>query len=133
MRAMPKPETPEFGIVFDLASIEREMRHEEAYVRDGHAARTLAREHDLRVVLIVMKAGSRIDKHIANETVSIQPLTGRLRLQLPRLARQHEDRIVEIATGNLLVLDRGLEHDVEAADDSAFLLSFGWNSKASAT
>src|SRR4029077_14945781 len=98
------------------------MRGEEAYPREGHTARALVREHDMRVVLIAMKAGARIAEHTANETVSIQTLSGRLRLQLPRLARQREDRIVELPIGRLLVLERGLAHDVEAVGDSAFLL-----------
>lgn len=130
---MAKPESPEFGVIFDLATLDQELRREEAYVREGHTARTLVREQDLRVVLIVMQAGSRIAEHIVNETVSIQTLIGSLRLQLPRLARQREDRIVELPIGRLLVLERGLEHDVEAVGDSAFLLSVGWNGKASST
>jgi quercetin dioxygenase-like cupin family protein len=130
---MAKPESLEFGVTFDLVTIDEEMRREEPYVREGHTARTLVREQDLRVVLVVLKDGRRIAQHIANETVSIQTLTGRLRLQLPRLARQREDRIVDLAIGRLLVLERGLEHDVEAVGDSAFLLSFGWPGKAGST
>ena len=97
--AMAKPDSAEFSVIFDLATIERELRGEEAYAREGHTARTLAREHDLRVVLIAMKAGSRIAAHSVPETVSIQTLTGRLRLQLPRLERPREDRIVDLPIG----------------------------------
>ncbi len=128
---MAKPESPEFGTTFDFATIVREMRSEDAYLREGHTGRTLVREHDMRVVLIAMKAGAHIAQHIANETVSIQTLAGHVRLQLPRLARQREDRIVDLPMGRLLVLDRGIEHDVEAVEDSAFLLTFGWKDKAS--
>lgn len=123
---MARPESAEFGVIFDLATIEQEMRSEEAYAREGHTARTLVRAHDLRVVLIAMTAGSRIPAHTADETVSIQTLTGRLRLQLPRLARQREARIVDLPIGRLLVLEPGNEHSVEAIGDSAFLLTFGW-------
>lgn len=128
---MTKPASPEFGVLFDLATLDQEMRGEEAYTREGHTARTLVRESDLRVVFVVMKAGSRMAKHSASAPVSIQTLSGRLRLQLPRLARQREDRMVDLPIGQLLVLDRGNEHDVEAIDDSAFLLTFGWSDKAS--
>jgi quercetin dioxygenase-like cupin family protein len=130
---MARPDSPEFGTIFDFEAIDREMRSEEAYLREGHTARALVREHDMRVVLIAMKAGARIAKHVANETVSIQTLAGGLRLQLPRLARQREDRIVDLPLGRLLVLERGLEHDVEAVGDSAFLVTFGWNDKAPRT
>ncbi|MEO9160159.1 MAG: hypothetical protein ABI591_31340 [Kofleriaceae bacterium] len=130
---MGKPESPEFGVVFDFTTIDQEMRSEEAYAREGHTARTLVREHDLRVVLVVMKAGSRMEKHTANETVTIQTITGCLRLQLPRLARQRDDRMVDLPVGRLLVIERENEHDVEAVGESAFLLTFGWKDKTPPT
>lgn len=123
---MARPASPEFGVIFDFVVLDQEMRQEEAYSREGHTARTLVREQDVRVVLIAMKAGSRIAKHTTRETTSIQTLAGHLRLQLPRLARQHEDRIVDLPVGRLLVLARGNEHDVEAVGDSALLVTFGW-------
>lgn len=130
---MPKPPSIESGTIFDFAKIDAEMRGEPAYLRDGHTARALVREADLRVMLIAMKAGSRIAKHVANETISIQTLAGCLRLQLPRLARQHEDRFVEVPVGQLLVLERGTEHDVEAIGDSGFLLTLAWKDKVAPT
>jgi quercetin dioxygenase-like cupin family protein len=126
---MAKPESAEFGVMFDLATIAQDMRGEEAYAREGHTARTLAREPDLRVVLIAMRAGSRVADHIANETVSIQTFAGRVRLHLPPLARQREDRIVELPTGGLLVLEPGIEHSIDAVDDSAVLVTLGWRAK----
>ena len=116
---MTKPESTAHGVVFDLASIDREMRQGDAYAGEGHTARTLVREPDLRIVLIVMKAGARIAEHHADQTASFQTLTGQLRLHV-------QDRVVELPAGRLLVLERGLAHDVEAALDSAFLLTIGW-------
>jgi hypothetical protein len=126
---MGKPASPGLGVIFDLAAIDQAMRSEEAYGRDGHTARTLVREHELRVVLIAMKDGSRIPAHVANETLSIQTLTGCLRLQLPRLAGQHEGRIVDLPIDRLLVLERGDEYDAFAIGDSALLMTLGWNDK----
>jgi len=128
--AMGKPESAEFGVVFDLTTIAQEMRREEAYAREGHTARTLVREPDLRVVLIAMQAGSRIPEHTVTGTASIQTLAGLLRLQLPRLARQREGRIVDLPIGQILVLEPGNEHSIEAVGDSALLVTFGWKGKA---
>jgi len=55
---MARPVSPGLGVIFDLGAIDQAMRSEEAYAREGHTARTLVREHELRVVLIVMKAGT---------------------------------------------------------------------------
>lgn len=119
---MTKPEPVQGGATFELSAIEAEMRGEEAYRTDGHTARTLVREEDLRIVLVVVKAGVRIPEHRANDTVSIHALSGEVRLKLP-------DKVVELPAGRLVALGRGLRHDVEAIADSAFLLTLGWQAK----
>lgn len=118
---MSRPEPTHQAVVFDLAAIEAEMRHEDAYEREGHTARTLVREQDMRIVLIVMRAGARIAEHRVNDTASIHALRGNLQLRLP-------DTTVDLAAGTLLVLERGVKHDVEAVADNTFLLTLGWKS-----
>lgn len=119
---MTKPQSTSGGPIFDLAAIDREMRREDAYQREGHTARTLVREPDIRIVLIVMKASARIAEHRADETASIHALSGHVRLQLP-------EKTADLPAGRMLVLERGLRHDVEAVTESAFLLTLGWKEK----
>jgi quercetin dioxygenase-like cupin family protein len=119
---MSKPEPTHQGAIFDLAAIDAEMRREDAYARVGHTARTLVREEDLRIVLIVMKAGGRMAEHQASDTASIHALSGHVRLRLP-------EKTVDMPAGRLLVLERGLRHDVEAVAESAFLLTLGWQAE----
>jgi len=116
---MTQSESSTQETIFDLAAVDFELRKNDAYRREGHTARTLVRKPDLRIVLVVMKAGARIAEHRADETASIHALSGHLRLRLP-------DKIADLAGGQLLVLERGLKHDVEAVADSAFLLTLGW-------
>jgi quercetin dioxygenase-like cupin family protein len=120
---MQEPQSPVQGSSFDLTEIARELRGEGAYVRDGHTARTLVREADLRVVLVAMRAGAVIKEHQAADTASIQTLGGHLRIRLP-------DRVVELSSGRLLVLERGLQHNVEAIEESTLLLTLGWRAKS---
>jgi quercetin dioxygenase-like cupin family protein len=96
------------------------MRQQEAYTRHGHAARTLTRERDLRIVLIVMKAAGRVAEHQTKQTASIHVLSGQLRLHMP-------SGVVELSAGQLLVIEGGLRHDVEAVLESAFLLTLGFS------
>lgn len=127
---MPRPNSPEFGAVFDLAELIPEMRGEAEYDHDhGHAARTIIRTHDLRVVLIALRAGAHIAEHVAQATATIQVVSGRVRIRLPRLARQHDDRFEELSPGRLLALDGGLAHTVEALEDSALLVTLGWRER----
>jgi len=116
---MTKPETPDGGVCLDLDTIEQELRQVEPYQREGHTARTLLRAADLRVVLIVIKAGSRIAEHRADESASVHVISGHVRLHLP-------ERIADVREGQLLLLERGLAHDVEAVADSAVVLTLGW-------
>jgi len=116
---MTKPTNPTGGATFELTAVDRELRREDAYLREGRTARTLVREPDLRIVLVVMQAGARIAQHRADETASIHALGGRMRLHLP-------DRAVDLPAGSLLVLEKALPHDVEAIEDSTFLLTLGW-------
>jgi quercetin dioxygenase-like cupin family protein len=66
-----------------------------------------------------MKAGSRIAEHQAEGSATIHALSGHVRLRLP-------ERTVELAAGSILSLPPGLRHDVEAAADSALVVTFGW-------
>jgi len=117
---MTKPESPQGGHSFDLRAIEHELRKTEPYRREGHTARTLLRAPDLRVLLIVMKSGGRIAEHRADESASLQVLSGHVRLELP-------ERIADLRGGELLLLERGVAHDVEAVTDSALVLTLGWH------
>jgi quercetin dioxygenase-like cupin family protein len=84
-----------------------------------HAATTLVKESDLRVVLVVMTAGGGLHPHRAAESVAIEVLEGVVRLHLP-------GEIVRAAAGTLLTLRANVLHDVEALQDSAFLLFLPW-------
>lgn len=117
---MSSLESPEDGVIFDFDQEIESLRSLEPYEREGRTARTLLHTEDLRVVLIVMRAESRMEEHDAKATVTVQALEGELVLNLP-------DRAVTLPAGNLLTLGKGLRHDVRANVDSAFLLTLGWN------
>jgi quercetin dioxygenase-like cupin family protein len=95
------------------------MRQEGAWTTTQRNAKTLVKYPDLRIVLIAMQAGTRMEGHKADGSISIQGLTGKLQLHLPQQA-------VEVPAGRLLTLERALPHDVEALEDSSFLLTISW-------
>jgi quercetin dioxygenase-like cupin family protein len=61
-----------------------------------------------------------MDQHRAEGRISIQCLKGSLRIHLPN------QQSAEMEGGDLLVLDCGIPHDVEAVEQSAFLLTICW-------
>lgn len=86
----------------------------------GRSSETLVKYDQFRIVLVRMKAGSYMSHHRAEGPISIQVVHGKIRVHLP------EDRIEDLSPGNLLTLERSLEHDVEALEESAFLLTIAW-------
>ena len=86
----------------------------------GRSSETLVKYEEFRIVLVRMKPGSYMSHHRAEGPISIQAIQGKIRVHLP------EDRIEELEPGDLLTLDRCLEHDVEALEESAFLLTIAW-------
>lgn len=100
---------------FDIAG-ELQQLHGEAGWQSGQNAKTLVKYDGLRIVLVALKARSRIPEHHTEGQISIQTVVGRIRVRA-------QGRSFELRSGGLLALDQGLPHDVEAVEESAFLLT----------
>lgn len=103
---------------------EIEQLRSEGRWQSGHTAKTLAKYSDFRVVLIVMKSGGRLEKHQTEGRISVHALDGRIRFSTA-------ERSVELAAGQMLMLEHDIPHDVEAVDDSAILLTIAWRGASS--
>ena len=109
---------------FDLARELDQLHDDESWLQaTGRSSKTLVKHPDLRIVLIAMKANTRMNEHTAAGRISVHSLNGHIRLHLP-------DRVVDLPAGHLLALDRCVSHDVEAVEDAAFLLTLSWPPKA---
>jgi quercetin dioxygenase-like cupin family protein len=105
---------------FDLASELDQLHRDESWLHPtGRSSKTLVKYPDLRIVLIAMKANTRMHEHTAAGRISVHSLNGHIRLHLPT-------GVVDLPAGQLLTLDQCMPHDVEAAEDSAFLLTLSW-------
>jgi len=114
------PELAQPLLQFDLAAEIEHLRREESWQRGtGRSSRTLVKQPDFRIVLVAMKAATEMKEHRADGRISIQTIVGRVRLKLPQ-------KTVEVPAGHLLVLDRRITHDVEAVEESVFLLTVCW-------
>jgi quercetin dioxygenase-like cupin family protein len=101
----------EFDITRELQQLDREPRWQ-----SGQNARTLVKYDGLRIVLIALRARSRTREHRTEGQVSIQTVA-------PQIQVRTQGRSFELRSGGLLALDQGLPDEVEAVEDSAFLLS----------
>jgi quercetin dioxygenase-like cupin family protein len=108
----------------DLLEEIQNLRKEDAWIQGtGPSSKTLVKHPDLRIVLLAMKKNMFMREHKTDASISVQTLAGHIRLKLP-------NKTVDLPTGHLLVLDQNVPHDVEAEEDSAFLLTLSWPSKA---
>jgi hypothetical protein len=145
IEVIPRPRIPrivpplrELDLVDELDALRRELiRHAE-----GYCTKTLIRDLDLSRELFAIKGGVRMREGRARSGASIQVLTGHLALHvgnhcgddwdmLPYYIRNTEgacsffaldDDMIDLPIGTVLVLDPTLPPDLEALDDSAFLL-----------
>jgi quercetin dioxygenase-like cupin family protein len=103
---------------FDLAR-ELEQLHREPGWSSGQNAKTLVKYEDFRIVLTALKAHAHLPGHQTEGRISIQTVAGHIQLRA-------QGRTFDLPTGRLLALDQGLSHDVEALEESAFLLTIAW-------
>ena len=109
----------------DLLEEIESLHKEDAWLQEtGPSSKTLVKHSDLRIVLLAMRKKMSMHEHRTAARISVQTLAGHIRLRLP-------DRTVELPAGQLLVLDQCVPHDVEAEEDSAFLLTLSWHGQES--
>ena len=105
---------------FNLSKELQPLRNEDSWQREtGRSSKTLAKYPDFHIVLVLMKANTQMNEHHVDARISIHLLQGKIRVHLP-------DQKVEVTAGELLVLDYGIPHDVEALQESAFLITISW-------
>ena len=121
LEAHRRPHTPALANVFMELDLPAEIDRlkDETVWSLGHNAKTLVKYDDLRVVLIVLHANARMMEHKSGGRISIQALTGQIQVTA-------DGRTFRLRPGGLLTLDRGVPHDVEAFEESAFLLTIAW-------
>lgn len=82
----------------------------------GRIAHPIISLPGLRAVVVSMKAGAKWDQHSTPGRITVQPLTGRIRMSW------HNEHAT-LTTGNVLALAGNVPHDVVAEADSVFLLT----------
>jgi quercetin dioxygenase-like cupin family protein len=92
------------------------LKQETTWRSGDHNAITLTKSPTLRVVLIALKPGARLHEHQATGPVTIQPVSGSLRLRTA-------GRAWDLKPGEVAVLESAIEHEVQAVEECAFLLT----------
>lgn len=105
---------------FNLPGEMLQLRSQDSWQRGtGRSSKTLAKYPDFHVVLVLMKAKTRMNEHHVDARISIHALEGRIRVRI-------SGEVVDVSAGELVALDYAIPHDVEALEESAFLLTISW-------
>jgi quercetin dioxygenase-like cupin family protein len=92
------------------------LREEGAWHRGQRNSITLRKGEGMNVVLVVMKAGDRIEEHAAPGPSSLSVREGRIRFMVA-------EEGAEAGSDTLLTCDAGVGHMVEALSEAVCLLT----------
>lgn len=106
---------------FDLPPLLEKIKSERDWTEQKRNAMTLHKSPGLKVVLVAMHAGTTIPEHRAGAPFSLLVVEGRVRFTA-------DGRTTTLERGGLLTLHAGVAHSVEAAEESAFLLTLAGGS-----
>jgi len=117
-RPHPGSERPLHGPLqrFDLGAEVGRLLEEGAWQRGQRISITLRKGEGMSVVLLVMKAGDRLEEHAAPGPLSLSVREGHIRLMVA-------GEVVEAESDTLLTCDAGVRHTVEALSDAVCLLT----------
>jgi quercetin dioxygenase-like cupin family protein len=117
---MSEQKAAEFVESFDLALEVEALKARKPWPQNL-TSKMLLKSEDLRILLMAMETGARMEEHHSDGRISIQVLEGSVRIGI-------QQQIREISAGNLLAIDRSVKHDVEATQDSILLVTIAWPS-----
>ena len=121
-RPHPASERPLHGPLqrFDLGAEVGRLMEEGAWQRGQRNSITLRKGEGMNVVLLVTKAGDRLEEHAAPGPCSLSVREGRIRFMV---AEEVAERVAEAGSDTLLTCDAGVRHTVEALSDAVCLLT----------
>ncbi len=102
--------------VFTLAESFEALRREPHEARDGHRQITIFSSGSLRMVLFAFEPGGCLPAHTAPGYVAIHAVRGRMRVRT-------SNSTYDLSSGELLMLDPDVEHDLEAQEEADVLLT----------
>jgi len=102
----------EFEVAAEMSDLVRRVKGN----RSKRTAKTLVKEGPLRVLLVALDEGGGLEEHSVDGPFSVQCLLGRAVVRV-------EGEAHELSTGDLLVVDTSVPHDVQAKEASALLIT----------
>jgi Ala-tRNA(Pro) deacylase len=109
--------------VFSLRAFGAGLRRQLAFEHDGHTGMILMKTPELRVVLELARAGTRLASHVVHGPSTLYVLAGALDVQT-------DDGTFRIGESEIAMLPRDEKREIEAAAESLFILSLSLGGSA---
>jgi quercetin dioxygenase-like cupin family protein len=103
-------------VTIDLPLFIKRIKQESTWKDSDRNAITVFKTNGMRLVLIALHAGAAMKTHTADGIISIQVIDGRMKFNA-------DNRSVELNTGQMLALHKGIPHSVLAIEETIFLLT----------
>lgn len=114
-----RPDRPTRGLPLTHIRIKEHLdrlKKESTWRTSDRSAVTLTKGPALRVVLLTMKKGATLREHRACGPVTIQAVSGLLRLSVG-------GQTLDLGPAEVAILESAIDHEVEALKESALLLT----------
>ena len=92
------------------------LKSEKAWLNGDRNAVTLQKNSNLRVVLISLRKGAALHEHKVEGPITLFVLSGKMNFIAG------EEKVI-VRGNEFLVLDKAVSHDVEALEDTTFILT----------
>jgi quercetin dioxygenase-like cupin family protein len=103
-------------LTFEVASEMGDLVRRVKGNKTKRTAKTLVKEGPLRVLVVALDEGGELKEHTVDGPFSVQCLLGRVVVDV-------EGEKHDLSTGELLVVDAGVPHEVTAKEASALLIT----------
>lgn len=105
-------------LTYKIEELIAKIKKEEAWQNSDRNSITLNMGSGLRLVVIALHEGTKIDPHKADHPISVQVLEGELEFIT-------DEETAFLKAGQLLTLHKSISHSVKARTECVFLLTFG--------
>ncbi len=109
-------------LTFEISTLLAQLQAEPTWQRESHNAMTLTKSRGLRVVLVALHGGTTLPPHHIDGPLSMHVVDGELEVTA-------DSRALMLRAGQLLTLQSGIRHAVQAVTEAAFLLTLSAETK----
>ena len=101
---------------FSINNETDKLKSETAWIKGDHNAVTLQKNSNLRVVLISLRKGATLHEHKVEGPITLFVLSGKMNFITG------EEKVI-VGGNEFIVLEKATPHDVEALEDTTFILT----------